>query len=177
MMKKITIIVAFLCSQILVNAQSDYEKAFGVRLTSNITYDVIAASYKIFLASPSALEFNFGFGGRNVYVPKSGGKSSYSPGISISASYQYHEDIYTPSDQNLRWFAGGGLVIFNTFSKNNFYEGFGTGMFGTAGIDYKFQNSPINLTADWRPTVFLAAPSQFAPLQLGTLGIAARYTF
>ncbi|HMR84468.1 MAG TPA: hypothetical protein PKE30_15100 [Niabella sp.] len=174
---KIFLLVAFTFSQLIINAQSDYKQAIGIRLNAHVAYDVLAASYKNFLSDHGALEFNLGFGGKNMYVPNSGGQTSFSPGISITGAYQYHELIETPTNESLRWFAGGGLTIFNIFSKNDFYEGFGAGVFGTAGIDYKFKDSPINLTADWRPTVFLSAPSSFAPLQIGTLGIAARYTF
>lgn len=177
MTKKLLLLVALALFQPAARAQSDYKNAFGIRLTTHIPYDVLAASYKNFLGDHGALEFNLGFGGRNIYVPNSGGRSSYSPGISFSGSYQFHEDIFTPTDENLRWFAGGGIVVFNIFSKNNFYEGFGAGLFGTGGIDYKFKNVPVNLTADWRPTIFISSPSAFAPVNIGTIGIAARYTF
>lgn len=176
-MKKLFVLVACILFQLSAYAQSDYKSAIGLRFTTYIAYDVAALSYKNFLSDHGALEFNFGFGGRNMYVPNSGGKTSFSPGVSLTGSYQYHVDIETPTNENLRWFAGGGLSIFNIFSKNNYYEGFGAGVFATGGIDYKFKEAPINLTADWRPTVFISSPSSFAPLQIGTLGIAARYTF
>lgn len=174
--KGILFVALFFCHT-AANAQNGYKAAIGFRLSSHITYDVLAVSYKNFLSTHGALEFNFGFGGRNMYVPNSGGRTSYSPGISITGAYQYHENIYTDGDENLCWFAGGGLSVFNIFSKNNFYEGFGSGLFGTLGIDYKFKTAPINLSADWRPTVFIASPSSFAPLNIGAFGIAARYTF
>ena len=174
--KKSLLLVALCILHFLAQAQSDYKSALGIRLTTHIPYDVLAASYKNFLGDHGALEFNFGFGGRNMYIPGSGGRSGYSPGVSFSGSYQYHEDIYTPTHENLRWFAGGGMVVFNIFSKNNFYEGFGTGLFATGGIDYTFKSVPVNLTADWRPTVFIASPSAFPGINIGTIGIAARYT-
>lgn len=176
-MKKIILSVACIVIFYCAHSQSDYKRAIGGRLTSHFRYDAVALSYKNFITDNGAFEFNLGFGGRNIYVPNSGGKTSFSPGVSVSGSYQYHVDIFTPTDENLRWFAGGGLTMFNVMSKNNAYEGFGAGLFGTAGIDYTFKNSPVNLTADWRPTFFLAAPSAYPPLDIGTLGVAVRYTF
>lgn len=176
-MEKLVLVVALLYCQFLVNAQSGYKQAIGLRLTSHTTFDLVSLSYKSFVSDHSALEFNLGYGGKNYIVPNTGGTTSYSPGYSISGSYQYHELIETPSNENLHWFAGGGLNFFNISSKNKGYNGFGTGIFGTAGIDYKFKTSPINVTADWRPTIYLSTPSAFLPIQIGTLGIAVRYTF
>lgn len=176
-MEKLVLVVALLYCQFLVNAQSGYKQAVGLRLTSHTTFDLVSLSYKSFVSDHSALEFNLGYGGKNYIVPNTGGTTSYSPGYSISGSYQYHELIETPSNENLHWFAGGGLNFFNISSKNKGYNGFGTGIFGTAGIDYKFKTSPINVTADWRPTIYLSTPSAFLPIQIGTLGIAVRYTF
>lgn len=176
-MKKTLLPVAlFLLLTNFLCAQNGYKNAVGVRFNTYIGYDVLALSYKSFLANHDALEFNLGFGGRNMYVPGTSGQS-FSPGISLAGAYQYHVDIETATNEHLRWFAGGGLILFHIFSKNNFYEGFGAGLFGTCGIDYKFKNTPLNLTTDWRPTVYLSAPDSFSPLQIGTLGVAVRYTF
>lgn len=176
-MGKLLFPVAWIFLAFNASAQSDYKNAIGLRFNSHITYDVIALSYKNFLSDHGALEVNVGFGGRNMYIPGAKGKTSFSPGISITGAYQYHVDIETETNENLRWFAGGGLTIFNISSKNTSYAGFGAGLFATGGIDYKFKKSPINLTADWRPTVFISSPSSFVPLQIGTLGVAVRYTF
>lgn len=176
-MRGFSILVAFICLPFLMNAQTGYKKALGIRLNTHTTYDVIAASYKIFPIEKGALEFNLGFGGRNIYVPNQAPKTSFSPAVSLSGSYQYHEIIETPTNEELRWFAGGGLTFMAAKSKNNGYEGFGTAIFGACGIDYVFKNSPINVTADWRPQVYIASPSAYMPLHLGTLGLAVRYIF
>ncbi|MCH5600070.1 hypothetical protein [Niabella ginsengisoli] len=135
---------------------------------------MVALSYKTFLSDHNAIEINAGYGGRNT---KTGGKTDFSPGVSVSGSYQYHDDIYTSTDEHLRWFAGGGVNLFKTFSERKAYEGFGATIFGTAGIDYKFKAAPVNLSVDWRPTIYIKSPNDFLPLQIGTLGLAARYTF
>ena len=177
-LKRNLLLAALILCYVVGFAQNGYKHAAGLRLTTYVTYDFVAFSYKNFIAEKSALEFNFGYGGRNVFLPNSGGKTTYSPGISLTGSYQYHELIETPGNENLHWFAGGGLTFFNLFSKNSAYEGLGAGLFGTAGIDYKFKATPINVSVDWRPTVFLSLPAFFnSPIQIGTLGVAARYTF
>jgi len=69
MMKGFPILVAFICLPFFMMAQTGYKQAIGIRLNTHTTYDVIAASYKNFPSEKSALEFNLGFGGRNIYVP------------------------------------------------------------------------------------------------------------
>jgi len=174
---RIFLLVAFIFVQLTTNAQANYKNAIGARLSTYTPYDAVAVSYKNFLSDHGAVEFDFGFGGKNMIIPNSAGKKSYSPGISLTGSYQYHSKIETPTNEGLSWFGGGGLTLFNIFSKNDLYGGFGSGLFATAGIDYKFKAVPVNLTADWRPTVFVSSPDWFPPLQFGTVGISARYTF
>lgn len=169
--------VAFVCSQFVLHAQSDYKSALGIRATTHITFDMVSLSYKTFLSDHNAIEINAGYGGRNMSIPMTGGRTAYSPAISLSGSYQYHEDIYTATDEHLRWFAGAGLNFFNIFSEHQNYKGFGTALFGTAGLDYKFKAAPVNLSFDWRPSIYVISPSEFLPIQIGTIGLSARYTF
>lgn len=176
-MFKTLVLVALAVFPTIMYGQKGYKQAIGLRFSSYFSYDVLAASYKKFASEKGALEFNLGFGGRNVYVPGNKAITSFSPGVSLSASYQHHVDIETPTNENLKWFGGGGFTAFGAFSKNNGYEGFGCAIFGTGGIDFSFKDLPINLTADWRPQVFLNAPAAYPILHIGTLGVAARYTF
>ena len=63
------------------------------------------------------------------------------------------------------------------FSDYDDYDGFGFGIYPTGGVDYKFSNIPLNLTADIRPTFLVANPNNHNNGFIGNLGIAARYTF
>ncbi|MFT4024308.1 MAG: hypothetical protein QM664_11050 [Flavihumibacter sp.] len=52
----------------------------------------------------------------------------------------------------LQWYIGGGVAAYNSFSNKDYYRGFGLGLFPTGGVDYKFGNIPLNVSADFRPT-------------------------
>ena len=109
----------------------DYKAGIGLRLGGGY-YDVVAASFKVFPRPQSAFEFNLG--GRHY-----GGFSNYEDGwtnIGASASYQHHFPI--SNIEGFKWFIGGGLTAFNSFSKYDHYRGFGLGVFPTGGVEYKF---------------------------------------
>jgi len=168
-MKKLTgtIIISMIIAS-SVHAQSNYKSAIGGRFGSGY-YDIFSASYKIFLGdSPEALEFNFGF-------------RPYSRvynwvDLSASASYQYHFDIKPV--EGLKWFIGGGLTAYNSFSSDSRYSGFGLGIFPTGGVDYKFSEIPVNLSFDVRPTISLIRPYDYYDnFYFANFGLSARYTF
>ena len=53
------------------------------------------------------------------------------------------------SVEGLKWLVGGRLTAFNTFSIARL--GFDWDI-STGGVDYKFANIPLNVSADFRPT-------------------------
>ena len=147
-----------------MHAQSDYKSAIGVRLGGY--YDIAAASYKFFLSDPSAIELNLGIRPFGV----AGFKWTV---VSFSAAYQHHFPIGNVA--GLQWFVGGGPTIYNTFSNFDAYKGFGAVLFATGGVDYKFANIPLNLSADIRPGFSLTGIDYYDAFTF-TGGIAARYT-
>ncbi|MBX3256389.1 MAG: hypothetical protein KF862_19795 [Chitinophagaceae bacterium] len=179
MKKLILTIWAVSCVMAAVNAQdgSDYKRGIGVRIGGGY-YDVAAASFKTFITKPGAIELNLGF------RPYSAIYSSYSQfHLSFSASYQHHFPI--GNVEGLRWFIGGGATVYNTFSSNEDLRGFGLGLFPTGGADYKFNNIPLNVSADFRPTIAIIRPdyygysylSTYSRFYAGNVGVSARYTF
>jgi hypothetical protein len=167
-MKRILFLVFFTAGIVSASfAQSnsqDYKSAIGARLGSTY-YDLLSFSYKSFITEQGALELNAGFGSKNY---------DYSTAtLSAAISYQHHFDI-KPAP-GLKWFVGGGLTVFNTFSDHHEYEGFGFGIFPTGGVDYKFNGIPLNVSADVRPTIHVVGPSYYNSFY-GDFGIAARYT-
>ncbi|MBK1439356.1 hypothetical protein JHJ32_05095 [Parapedobacter sp. ISTM3] len=151
-------------------AQSEYNQSVGLRFGAG-HYDWIAASYKMFIARPAAVEFNLGFSGAD---RRWGGNDWNWSSLALSGTYQYHFDI--PEVPGLKWFVGGGLSLYTAFSDLDDFQGFGVGIYPTGGADYKFDNIPLNLSADLRPTIYIDGLKQrgnFFP----NLGIAARYTF
>jgi hypothetical protein len=169
MKREILISVLFFLAATAGFSQSKYRSAVGVRIGNGYT-DLVSASLKTFLGeSPGAIELNLGvkpgYGDNDVF------------NLSLSASYQYHFDI--PPVDGLRWFIGGGLTGYHSFSGHSDYRGFGLGIFPTGGIDYKFAGIPLNLSADIRPTIRIAAPRyyEYNNFYPGNFGISARYAF
>jgi hypothetical protein len=176
-MKKLLIIPAALFilsfSATSLHAQdgSSYKSGIGLRAGGGY-YDIIAASYKTFITAPGALELNLGFRPYTYHYV-----SSYNWfNLSFSASYQHHFPI--GSIEGFKWFIGGGATAFNTFSNYDDYKGFGLGIFPTGGVDYKFANIPLNVSADIRPTIALIKPySYYNSFYAGNVGASVRYTF
>lgn len=151
-----------------------YDRSFGLRLSLFKKYDFVTGSYKTFISPQAALEFNAGFGNFRGYsdiVVRYFAVTTFS----ATAAYQYHIDLdITPG---LKWFVGGGVLLFGSSSKYEYYSGMGLGLFGNGGFDYKFKNLPLNLSLDARPTVNLIKPELFSRFTLHNIGLAARYTF
>jgi hypothetical protein len=172
-MKRVFLSALALCGLVTAGfSQSDYKSAIGGRISTGY-YDVISGSYKTFVTDQGALEFNLGFRGR------SSGNFDWVT-VAFSAAYQHHFDIKPVP--GLRWYVGGGISAYNSFSNYDNYKGFGLGIFPTGGIDYKFANIPLNLSADLRPTVSLVDPYDdsykgYKSFNGGNFGVAVRYTF
>ena len=145
----------------------DYKSGIGIRVGGGY-YDLISASYKTFITSPGAIELNLGF--RSYSIAHSWFN------LSASASYQHHFPI--SSVKGLKWFIGGGVTAYNTFSSYEDFKGFGLGIFPTGGVDYKFGNIPLNVTADFRPTISIIKPyTYYSSFYAGNAGASVRYTF
>lgn len=173
MKKLVCVICMLICLAIASQAQDgSYKNAIGGRLSTGY-WDAIAASYKTFLSDQGAIELNLGF------RPYSGSRDWVN--VSFSAAYQHHFPI--GKIEGFRWFIGGGISAFNSFSSNSDYAGFGLGIFPTGGVDYKFPGIPLNVTADIRPTILLVDPldgiykDYYQQFYAGNLGVAVRYTF
>jgi len=166
-MKKIllTLIVAVAVSGVgfaQVNGP-DYKAGIGIRLGGG-WYDVVSASLKVFPTTRGAFEFNLG--GRHYAYGYTN--------ISASAAYQFHFPI--ANIEGFKWFVGGGLTAFNTFSKYDDYRGFGLAIFPTGGVEYKFA-FPLAVSADIRPSFSIIEPYDDDGFYPGNFGISARYTF
>ncbi len=168
-------VLCFMMCIVAVHAQdSEYKSAIGGRLSTGY-YEVFSASYKTFISEHGALEFNLGMRPRNWNYD--GTKYKWVT-VAFSAAYQHHFPIKPVP--GLQWYVGGGLSAYNSFSDDDRYQGFGLGLFPTGGIDYKFGNIPLNLSADFRPTFQLTDPyDNYSPYNSvdGNFGVSVRYTF
>jgi len=128
----------------------DYKTALGIRLSSEGAVVNNAISFKFFLNETKAIEAHFAFGDPTA----------------LGALYEVHNPINNV--ENLKWFWGGGAYI--GFSKPDPL----VGAQGIVGLDYKFQNLPLNLTLDWKPELNLISDINFEP---AAIGLSVRFTF
>ncbi len=114
-----------------VRAQ-DYKSAIGGKLG----YGLIA-SYKTFLSDQSAVDI---FGGIRW------------GGFVVGAYWEKHYPIQ--SVENLQWYwgLGGSLTTwdYGGWINDNYTE---IGASGVLGLDYTFDDIPLNLSVDWAPTI------------------------
>jgi hypothetical protein len=136
-----------------------YESAVGVRLGYPTS-----VSYKFHVNETSAIE---AYGGARWF-------SGYS-WYNISAAYQVHSPLDIEGLDGLRWYYGGGASIFfwsfSTGFRNGNYASTSFGLQGYLGLEYNFEDLPINLTVDWVPTLFINGFSSGFGGGYGTLGV------
>ncbi|MBL0192403.1 MAG: hypothetical protein IPQ18_13970 [Saprospiraceae bacterium] len=139
----------------------EYKSAIGLRLGYPLS-----VSYKTFLNDKAALELMGGFRSWASYRS-----------VNIGALYQIHNPIESVS--GLSWYFGGGLqAAFYSWDSGYLADDAGKtsiGISGNIGLDYKFANTPINLSLDWIPTYWLTGYYDGFGSAIG--GLAVRYTF
>lgn len=120
----------------------DFDSAVGLRLGQPTS-----VSYKKFISETNALEGYVGF--------RSFTGASF---ITASAAYQIHKDI--DEVDGLQWYYGaGGSVFLWTLDFGDGTTSFGVQ--GYIGLSYTFDGTPINLSVDWIPTLFINGVSGF----------------
>lgn len=131
MKTKLFTVLAFVCMFALAGNAQDYKSAIGAKLG----YGLIA-SYKTFLNEKSAIDV---FGGIRW------------GGIAAGAYYLNHNPIKGVDRLNWYWGFGGSYTTWSYGSGilGNYYE---LGVSGVLGLDYSFDDIPLNLSVDWAPT-------------------------
>jgi hypothetical protein len=99
--------------------------------------------------------------------------------LRITGLYELHNDLSSTA-QGLTWYYGGGAFVgFYGGHFNDFYTGSKSttyiGIAGCLGLDYKFKDTPINLSVDWIPSFVITGYGDGFTGENG--GIAVRYTF
>lgn len=146
-------------------SQSTYKSAIGIRAG----YPP-AASFKQFVSDQGAIEAFAGF------FPF----GSYYRYVTLGATYQHHFPI--GSIEGFQWYIGGGAAIqIWAYDNDPIYDGlnnFFPGVVAVGGVDYKFSQIPLNVSADVMPT-FLIGGDLYRGLShfRGGGGVSARYTF
>lgn len=146
-MKKMSLMLLLTAAGFMAKAQN-YQTGVGIRFSSNDAAINNSITVKHFLSDKTAIE----------------GLISFGDPFAIGALVALHQDI--ESVAGLQWFYGGGA-----------YVGFGgrrnVGAQGVLGLDYKFNNLPINLSLDWKPELNLIRQLSFEP---AAVGLSARFT-
>ena len=160
-MKKIIfslLLVLAIGSATTVSAQ-DYKTALGVRLSNTAPMINNSITLKHFLNERAAVEALFSFGDP----------------LALGALFEIHKPLGTAG---IQWYYGGGGYIgfVKTFNptKNRDETNTHFGGQGVIGLDYKFANTPLNLSLDWKPELNLIGDINFEP---AAIGFTARFTF
>jgi len=137
-MKKLLLLVLF--SVMLSLSQESYAQyTTGIGLRAGVSNGL---TVKHFISNDAALE--------GILHTRWGG-------FVITGLYEVHKDIRDV--KGLMWFFGGGAHIgsWNAGSNrpwgNNNESVTVAGLSGIIGLDYKFNDVPIGLSLDWKPTV------------------------
>jgi hypothetical protein len=138
---------------------NSYKTALGVRLSSANAMVNNSVSIKHFINNKMAVE----------------GLLSFGDPLAIGALVELHKPL---AAQGLTYFYGaGGYISFikklNTATqKTNTEPNFGA--MGIIGLDYKFNNIPLNISLDWKPELNIVTDINFEP---SAIGFTARFTF
>jgi hypothetical protein len=124
-----------------------YKNAVGLRISGTSSVGGAGATFKHFFNETKAIEGIF----------------SFKDPVAIGALYQVHSNWSIMN--NLQWYYGGGAFV--SFSKPDA----GIGVMGVIGVDYKFENLPLNIALDWKPE-FAFAPK--AAPYFNTFGVSIR---
>ncbi len=130
----------------------NYGTAVGVRLGFPFS-----ASLKHFVSESNAFE---------AFVGTHGKRYSYGFGEYgwrwwvIGGAYQKHQtlDLTVDGLENLQWYWGAGASTYFWTFDDYYTENYSSSSFGVQGyigLDYEFDEIPLNITLDWVPTVFL----------------------
>lgn len=155
-MKKLITIFIFAC---LFNvsdlAAQNYKTALGVRLSSSGPAVNNSVSLKHFISETTAIEALL----------------TFSDKAALGALFEIHKPIQ--STDGLAWFYGAGAYLGLNTDKNSADRALMGGM-GVIGLDYKFDNLPLNLTLDWKPELNIIDNINFEP---AAIGFTMRFTF
>lgn len=135
-MKKLNILVIFLCFTAFLNAQDISKNALGLRLGDSDGFGA-EISYQHALRSNNRLEFDLGW--RN---------SNNTDGFKLAGLYQWVWQL----DGDFNWYAGvgGGLGSYSN-NKADYTDTFAFAA-GDIGIEYNFE-IPLLVSLDFRPEI------------------------
>lgn len=80
--------------------------------------------------------------------------------MALSGAYLHHKTLKIEGVNNLNWYLGGGgsILFWNFASRSRFNSNRGETSFsidGYLGLEYTFDDIPLNVTVDWTPSLFI----------------------
>lgn len=160
-MKKIFLLSLFIAGIVSTQTASAqaYKTALGVRLSSSNAMQNNSVSIKHFINEKTAIEGLFTFGDP----------------LALGALLEFHKPL---SGEGLNYFYGAGAYVAFVKKVNTNTQKTSTdpnfGAQGIIGLDYKFNNIPLNLSLDWKPELNIVSDINFEP---AAIGFTARFTF
>ncbi|MBK7560706.1 MAG: hypothetical protein IPQ06_08695 [Chitinophagaceae bacterium] len=160
-MKKILFVCLFAAGILSLNTvhAQDYKTALGVRLSSSNAMQNNSVSFKQFISAKTAIE----------------GLLTFGDPLAIGALLEFHKPL---AAAGLTYFYGAGGYISFIKNENAITRKTSTdpnfGAQGVIGLDYKFNNIPLNLSLDWKPELNIISDINFEP---AAIGFTARFTF
>lgn len=101
----------------------------------------------------------------------------YGRWVNISAGYQIHNPLDIDGVEGLYWYYGAGASIlfwnFNDPFLDDNNSSSSIGLQGYLGLDYAFDDVPVNISVDWVPTFFVNGYSN--GFGAGYAGVGIRY--
>jgi len=121
----------------IASAQSDYKTAVGLRFG---VYTYGNVSLKHFISEPGAIEAYLGARSFGIFGVRSAR-------FEFGAIYQHHIPIEIDLPGNFRWYVGAGP--FASLTTGTFFTpGLDFGGMAGPGLDYAFEDIPINVSFD-----------------------------
>jgi len=94
--------------------------------------------------------------------------------VNVSGAYQIIQPIDIGGIEELYYYYGvGASIYFWSFEEDGPNQSVTPGIQGYLGLEYTFEDRPINLTFDWTPSLFLSG--RLSGLRGGYLAIGIRY--
>ena len=156
-MKKIIItLIAIVIVTMSANAQP---RSVGARLGSTLE-----ATYQHLVSETNFIEFDAGFA------------DYFGHGLQVSAQYNWLFDIPIKKG-DMNWYAGIGAGLGVDWSHNS---GFNIGVVPQIGLEYIFANTPLQLSADYRPNIGICTHSSgvhFNSSAMSNFALSVRYVF
>jgi hypothetical protein len=163
-MKKTILFVSIITAFSFSSKAQEYKTAVGIRLGPSSPAIAPGFTVRHFLDEKHAVE----------------GIVGINDGIGVCALYEWHQQV--AAVEHLQWFVGaGGYAAYR--SNNIFIQESGNvrkdntsfiGAAGIVGVDYKFQDIPLNISIDWKPELNIAESVGF---EASGIGFSARFTF